>query len=59
MIYFQLNNDYRFPYYTRLVPSDMYQAQTLVDIIQRYGWSYITVIGSKGSYGERGREVIM
>ena len=57
IIYFQLNNRFRYPYYSRLVPSDMYQAQTLVDIMIRYGWTYVTVLASKGSYGERGKEV--
>ena len=58
-IYLQLNDRFRFPYYSRLVPSDMHQANTLVDIMVRYGWTYVTVIASKGSYGERGKEVII
>ena len=56
--YLQLNDRFRFPYYSRLVPSDIFQAQTLIDLMIKYSWTYITVIGSKGSYGERGREVI-
>ena len=53
----QLNDNYQFPYFTRTVPSDNYQAHAIVDIMSRYGWTYITILLSLGSYGERGREV--
>ena len=55
--YLQLNDQYQFPYFTRTIPSDNYQAQAIVDIISRYGWTYVTVISSLGSYGERGSKV--
>lgn len=39
-----------FKYYMRLVPSDAYQAQALVDIAVHFKWTYIAVIYSNGKF---------
>lgn len=32
----------------RVVPSDMQQARAMVDIVKRYGWSYVSAIHTEG-----------
>lgn len=41
-----------------LVPPDDYQAITLVDLVERFNWTYISTVASEGSYGESGIEVV-
>uniref|UniRef100_H2LI60 Metabotropic glutamate receptor 1 n=1 Tax=Oryzias latipes TaxID=8090 RepID=H2LI60_ORYLA len=45
-----------FKYFMRVVPSDMQQARAMVDIVRRYGWSYVSAIHTEGNYGESGME---
>lgn len=40
-----------------LVPPDDYQAITLVDLVERFNWTYVSTVASEGSYGESGIEV--
>uniref|UniRef100_A0A8C7Y4M9 Receptor ligand binding region domain-containing protein n=1 Tax=Oryzias sinensis TaxID=183150 RepID=A0A8C7Y4M9_9TELE len=37
-----------FKYFMRVVPSDMQQARAMVDIVRRYGWSYVSAIHTEG-----------
>ena len=46
-----------YPYFARTIPSDIYQARAIVDLMSKFHWSYVTVISSLGSYGESGGEV--
>jgi ABC-type branched-subunit amino acid transport system substrate-binding protein len=39
------------------VPPDDYQAITLVDLVERFNWTYVSTVASEGSYGESGIEV--
>ena len=39
-----------------LVPPDDYQAITLVDLVERFNWTYVSTVASEGSYGESGIE---
>ncbi len=34
-----------------MVSPDMYQAETIVSLIRHFGWNYISVLYSDGSYG--------
>ncbi|KAM3601915.1 uncharacterized protein V6R79_021119 [Siganus canaliculatus] len=45
-----------YKYFMRVVPSDMQQARAMVDIVKRYGWSYVSAIHTEGNYGESGME---
>ncbi|XP_035691717.1 uncharacterized protein LOC118426443 isoform X2 [Branchiostoma floridae] len=40
-----------FPYVLRTVPSDLRQANALLSIVQRFGWSYVSVVLSDNTYG--------
>lgn len=44
-------------YLIHTVPPDDYQAITLVDLIERFNWTYVSTVASEGSYGESGIEV--
>ena len=38
----------------RVVPPDNYQAQALVDVVTRFGWTYVFTLADEGNYGEKG-----
>lgn len=37
-----------YKYFMRVVPSDAQQARAMVDIVKRYGWSYVSTIHTEG-----------
>ncbi|CAG5117676.1 unnamed protein product, partial [Candidula unifasciata] len=41
------------PYYLRVVTADKYQAIAMLKFISSFGWTYISVVYSAGTYGER------
>ncbi|XP_022178593.1 metabotropic glutamate receptor 2 [Myzus persicae] len=47
----ELSNKQRFEYFTRTIPSDLYQVKVMVEIVRRLGWSYISIIYEESSYG--------
>ena len=44
----------RYKSFFRTVPSDIYQAMALVDIMKHFGWNYVSVIAIDDSYGRQG-----
>ena len=38
-------------YFLRVVPSDKFQAQVLVDIMRSYNWTYVSTVHTIGTYG--------
>ena len=52
-----LSDKSRFEFFARTVPPDTYQALTLVDLVERLNWTYVSTVASEGSYGESGIEV--
>ncbi|KAK2140109.1 hypothetical protein LSH36_1480g00012 [Paralvinella palmiformis] len=48
----ELSDKSRFPYFMRLVPPDSFQAVAIVDVIEFFGWSYVSLLYSEGSFGE-------
>ena len=49
-----LSNKDIYSYFLRTVPPDSFQARAMVDIIKKFGWSYVSTINSQGDYGESG-----
>lgn len=47
----ELSNKQRFEYFTRTIPSDLYQVKVMVEIVRRLNWSYISIIYEESSYG--------
>ncbi|XP_070208066.1 metabotropic glutamate receptor 3-like [Littorina saxatilis] len=46
-----LSNRERFPYFLRTIPSDVYQAEVMVALVKKLGWTYISVVYEESSYG--------
>ncbi|CAL4121485.1 unnamed protein product, partial [Meganyctiphanes norvegica] len=51
-----LSDKSRFSYFLRVVPSDYYQAQVMVDIVRHYNWTYISAVHTDGNYGQSGMQ---
>lgn len=43
-----LSDKSRFNYFLRVVPSDYYQAQVMVDIVRKYNWTYVSAVNTDG-----------
>ena len=44
----------RFEYFSRVVPTDQYQAEAMVDVVKQFGWSYVSTLADADNYGEKG-----
>lgn len=40
--------------FARTVPSDMFQARAIADIVLKLNWSYVSLVSSEGLYGDSG-----
>ncbi|KAB7507759.1 Metabotropic glutamate receptor 5, partial [Armadillidium nasatum] len=49
-----LSDKSRFSYFLRVVPSDYYQAQVMVDIVKHYNWTFVSAVYTDGNYGQSG-----
>ncbi|XP_018025344.1 metabotropic glutamate receptor 5-like [Hyalella azteca] len=49
-----LSDKTRFSDFLRVVPSDYYQAQVMVDIVRYYNWTYVSTVYTDDNYGQRG-----
>jgi metabotropic X receptor len=47
----ELSNKQRFEYFSRTIPSDKNQVQVMVEIIKKFGWSYVSIIYEESNYG--------
>ena len=45
-----LSNTELYPYFLRVVSPDSQQAQALAELVQAFGWTYISTIHSDGLY---------
>ncbi|ROT73714.1 putative metabotropic glutamate receptor 5-like [Penaeus vannamei] len=43
-----LSDKSRFSYFMRVVPSDYYQAQVMIDIVRHYNWTYVSAVHTDG-----------
>lgn len=41
----------RYPYFLRTIPSDVNQAQAMVEIVRMLNWTYVSVVYEESSYG--------
>ncbi len=53
-----LSDKTKYKYFLRVVPSDLYQAKAIIDILVHFNWTYISAINSPGSYGETGIKTV-
>lgn len=45
--------------FARTVPSDMFQARAIADIVLKLDWSYVSLVSSEGLYGDSGSKEFM
>lgn len=45
--------------FARTVPSDMFQARAIADIVLKLQWSYVSLVSSEGLYGDSGSKEFM
>jgi len=50
----ELSDKSRYEYFTRLVATDRYQALAILGVCRYFGWSYVSIVYTEGSYGENG-----
>ncbi|XP_063069870.1 metabotropic glutamate receptor 8-like [Engraulis encrasicolus] len=55
----ELSDDGRYEFFSRVVPSDAFQARAMLDIAVALGWKNVSTLASEGSYGESGVEAFL
>lgn len=48
----ELDDVHKYPYFFRVVPSDLYQVIAIADLLQKLNWTYVSTVESEGEYGE-------
>lgn len=43
-----LSDKARYSTFLRVVPSDYYQAQVIIDVVRRFNWTYISAVNTDG-----------
>lgn len=41
----------RYPFFLRTIPSDVHQAQVMLELVRMFGWTYVSVVYEESSYG--------
>ncbi|XP_046415197.1 metabotropic glutamate receptor 1-like [Neodiprion fabricii] len=49
-----LTDKSRYSTFLRVVPSDHYQAQLLVDLVRYFNWTYVSIVNTDENYGQSG-----
>ena len=47
-----LSSEQRYPFFMRTIPSDLYQAEAMVRLVQLFNWTYVSVVYEESSYGQ-------
>ena len=55
----ELSDKRKYPSFLRTIPPDNFQAEAILGILQKYGWTYINVLASDNSYGRVGIEYLL
>ena len=55
----ELSNKVRYPYFSRIVPPDRFQAQLMMDVLEFFNWTYISVLRYNTDYGRDGANNII
>ncbi|KAI6203700.1 G-PROTEIN-RECEP-F3-4 domain-containing protein [Aphelenchoides besseyi] len=53
-----LSDKEQFGFFLRTVPSDLWQARAIMELLKHFNWTYIAVVYSAGNYGEKGFEAM-
>lgn len=49
-----LSDKSRYDFFARTVPPDNYQVEVLADLVQKFNWTYVSLVSSEGQYGDSG-----
>ena len=55
----ELSDKVIYNYFFRTVPPDSFFAEALAELLVRLGWSYVSIIYSKGTYSESGTQEVV
>ena len=47
----ELSNKERFPYFSRVLPSDTLQAEAMANLVHDLDWNYVATLNEEGSSG--------
>uniref|UniRef100_A0A8D2APB5 Taste 1 receptor member 1 n=1 Tax=Sciurus vulgaris TaxID=55149 RepID=A0A8D2APB5_SCIVU len=53
-----LSTKWQYPSFLRTIPSDKYQVEIMVLLLQRFQWVWVSLVGSDGDYGELGVQAL-
>ena len=48
----------KYPYFYRTVPTDTIQARVIMELLKYFNWSHVSVVYTKGVYGEQAFEAL-
>uniref|UniRef100_A0A672ZIY2 G-protein coupled receptors family 3 profile domain-containing protein n=2 Tax=Sphaeramia orbicularis TaxID=375764 RepID=A0A672ZIY2_9TELE len=51
-----LSNKYTYPSFFRTIPSDKNQVRAMIQILARFNWTWIALLGSDNAYGRQGMQ---
>ena len=47
----ELSNKERFPFFSRVLPSDTLQAEAMASVVNSFDWNYVAAINEEGNFG--------
>ncbi|XP_072281416.1 taste receptor type 1 member 1-like [Pyxicephalus adspersus] len=50
----QLSNKRSYPGFLRTIPSDKLQVEVILNLLQRFNWTWVAIVGSDDAYGRQG-----
>ncbi|XP_066920888.1 metabotropic glutamate receptor 4-like [Clytia hemisphaerica] len=50
----KLNDKELFPYFMRTIAADDYQSRVIFDLVNKFGWKYVSLVASDNVYGRSG-----
>lgn len=54
-----LSDKTRYDFFARTVPPDTFQALAMVDVVQSFNWTYVSIVSSEGQYGDSGMKAFI
>ena len=55
----ELSNKDKYPFFSRTVPSDKFQAEAMIDLVRHFNWTYVSVVYYNTDYSRDGTNNIL